>query len=439
MLNLKDLINKVVTRGRGKSPSFETPQALKSKQTLIKIGVGIVLMGCLVYGLVLTEETSVDVKPKADDLAKKDIAEMATPISAVNEREIWASRVEKQSKKVEEEATKVLQENEFLQKRLDVLEELIKNHKAPHEIPEDPYHVAPSAAINEGQATPRPSSQRGPTFPPATDNAGGAAAPMQADANLNQPLKKRGPKIGYIGSNHLSGVSFKTTDMYFPAGTYSKAVITSGVAASTATNAQGNPQPMMLRLVDDGNLPRGFKSRVKDAVILGACYGDISSERVMCRLETMSWVEPNGTTVEKKVEGWVIGEDGRAGLRGQVVDRSGEVAREAFGAGILSGISNFFKMQAQNGVYPLSAFGATNALSNKEALEGAAASGASSALDKLADFSIKRAEQMQPVILVASGRVVDIVFKSGVDLSPLAQSEMQIYGQNQTQDTGETP
>lgn len=187
-----------------------------------------------------------------------------------------------------------------------------------------------------------------------------------------------------------------------------------------------------MRLVDDGHLPRGFKGSLNQNVLIGACYGDLSAERVMCRLETMAWVEQNGTTVEKKVEGWLIGEDGRPGLRGDVVDRSGDAVRDTMIAGMLSGLGQFLRTEATWSVYPISPFGQTNALSGGRALSGAASNGASSALDKLAEFSIKRAEQMQPVILVASGRVVDVVFKAGVDLRPeVAAPSLTLIDQSQ--------
>ena len=41
------------------------------------------------------------------------------------------------------------------------------------------------------------------------------------------------------------------------------------------------------------------------------------------------------------------------------------------------------------------------------------AGGASSALDRLSQYYIDRAEQLQPVIQVAAGQVVDIVFTQG--------------------------
>ncbi|NRA89965.1 MAG: conjugal transfer protein TraB, partial [Simkaniaceae bacterium] len=168
-----------------------------------------------------------------------------------------------------------------------------------------------------------------------------------------------------------------------------------------------------------GNLPRGWKSRLKDAVMIGSCYGDLSSERAMCRIHSLSFVEANGRTVEKQVEGWIIGEDGSPGLRGIVVDRAGKVVREAFVAGMLSGMSNFFKSSAQSSVFPVSPFGQTDALKTDDVLKSGAAQGASNALEKLADFSIKRAEAMSPVLIVHPGRVVDVVFKKGFDLNPI--------------------
>jgi conjugal transfer pilus assembly protein TraB len=46
-------------------------------------------------------------------------------------------------------------------------------------------------------------------------------------------------------------------------------------------------------------------------------------------------------------------------------------------------------------------------------LSASASSGTSHALEKYADFFIKRAEQLQPVLQVAAGREVDIVFTQG--------------------------
>lgn len=433
-----------------------TPRALRVRQLTLLAGGSTIVFGGLLYFLSSSDANSDSIK-SASKPTSKSVNELTTPLGAIDEREVWVNRVEKKTTEVREESERLRDENQFLQKRIDVLEELFKGATPTGA---RPTGATPQDGASKGEGGTKdkpapPAAPDQPTFPspPAqTTNQPQRFAPLTGEmasgpqfasghmggnmgAEMMAPPRKTGPKIAHLGGGKFSQSLLRTSDLYLPAGSFSKAVITSGVAASTATNAQGNPQPMMLRLVDEGNLPRGFKSRVRDAVVLGACYGDISSERVLCRIETMSWVEPNGVTVEKKVEGWVIGEDGRAGLRGEVVDRSGEVAREAFGAGILSAAANFLKFEAQSSVYPVTPFGQTKALGKGDALQGAAASGAGNALDKLADFSIRRAEQMQPVILVASGRVVDIVFKAGVDLSPDAQAELQMVGAQKSSDS----
>ncbi|NRA89518.1 MAG: hypothetical protein HRU43_00010 [Simkaniaceae bacterium] len=222
-----------------------------------------------------------------------------------------------------------------------------------------------------------------------------------------------------------TGDEFHHARDYVVSGASARAVLTSGVVVSTSVATQGNPQPIMMRLADHGNLPRGWKSRLKDAVMIGSCYGDLSSERAVCRIHSLSFVERSGRTVEKDVEGWLIGEDGSPGLRGKVVDRAGKVVREAFVAGMLSGMSNFFKSSAQSSVFPVSPFGQTNALKTSDTLKSSVGQGASNALEKLADFSIKRAEAMSPVLVVHPGRVVDVVFKKGFDLNPSKQGGLR--------------
>jgi conjugal transfer pilus assembly protein TraB len=83
--------------------------------------------------------------------------------------------------------------------------------------------------------------------------------------------------------------------------------------------------------------------------------------------------------------------------------------------GFLSGLGSFLS-QSPNAITfsPMSGLAQTNPLSSGELLKHGAAKGVSGALERYADFYIKRAEQMQPVIQVQAGRTVDIVFTQGV-------------------------
>lgn len=377
---------------------------------------------------------------------EKNALELATPLKPLDESAVWVATVERKANEMKEDNDRVKEENQFLQKRIDVIEQMLDSHKkgsVKDTVDEKQDQLMGNPQAFPHKEVPYNSAQHTPVYPgqPQLYPPMGSDLYKSQERNTQDPsqkdhhdysvhMRKPGPKIAFLGGGHLGGSGYKNAAMYVPAGSHSKAVIVSGVAASTSTASQGNPQPVLLRLVDEGNLPRGFKSRVKDAVLTGACYGDISSERVLCRLETMSWVEKDGSIAEKKVEGWIYGEDGRAGLRGEVVDRAGEVVRESFAAGLMSAVSNFIKFEATSSVYPTSPFGVTNAMTGKDVAQGAVASGAGNAFDKLAEFAIKRAEQMQPVIMVSAGRVVDVVFKSGFDLSINTEGEMKVVGSN---------
>jgi conjugal transfer pilus assembly protein TraB len=223
-------------------------------------------------------------------------------------------------------------------------------------------------------------------------------------------------KVNIRLHNSKANTLLKTTDNTIPAGAFAKAILLGGVDASTSIQSASDPRPVLLRVTDPGTLPRQFKSDLKGCHVLAACYGDISSERVFMRLEKLTCVErKTGEVVEMNVQGYVAGEDGRAGLRGSVVDRAGESMRNALVGGFFSGMGSFLS-QAHNPVTfsPMNGLAQTNPMTNEAILKHGAAKGASNALEKYADFYIKRAEQLQPVIQVAAGRPVDIVFSQGL-------------------------
>ncbi|WP_371253776.1 hypothetical protein [Orientia tsutsugamushi] len=62
--------------------------------------------------------------------------------------------------------------------------------------------------------------------------------------------------------------------------------------------------------------------QIKKAILIGSCNGEIPSEIAICRIETLSVVNKQGDIIEKQVECWLIGEDGRSGFKGIVVDKS---------------------------------------------------------------------------------------------------------------------
>ncbi len=251
--------------------------------------------------------------------------------------------------------------------------------------------------------------------------------PLHQVDDMNTPQAKQvnfAKKFRHLSNNNISKIN-KDLKYYIPSGSFARGVLMTGVVVGTGTSSASSPEPIMIRLSHHGIFSKGSKLKnIREAILIGSCIGEISSERAKCRLQTLSLKDKNGKIIEKDVNGWLVGEDGRIGIKGIVVDKSSDVARMAVVSGLLGGMSKFMENQSTKGIYPISPItGQQNVLSATNALRGGMYSGASNALEKLADFAIKRAEQLSPVIVVSSGRKIDVLFSKGVSL--LEDSELQ--------------
>ena len=209
---------------------------------------------------------------------------------------------------------------------------------------------------------------------------------------------------------------------WLPAGSHAEAIVLAGVDASAGVSSQGDPRPVLLRILgpgwtaaDDG---RALAVDIDGCTVTGAAHGDLSSEKVYARLRTLTCAgdEP-GTVRETKVAGFVAGA-GKTGVRGPVVSREGALVEKAFLAGLVSGLgegaASAFAPQAVATGAGAAVSGTSVANTSFEEIGRAGlGSGASSAGRKVADYLIRRAEQYQPVIQLQAGTRVTVVFIEG--------------------------
>ena len=174
---------------------------------------------------------------------------------------------------------------------------------------------------------------------------------------------------------------------------------------------------MLIRPLENGQLPRKVRVALKDSIILASAYGDLANERVYVRADRMTLVQPNGDFVETEVSAYVSGEDGREGVRGIVVDRSGSIITRAAFASFLQGVGQSVQATLNNQtIEKLSKVGDSQTILDVDTFRNAGMQGTNTALNKLAEYYIKRAEQLQPSIQVAAGRIVDLIFTHGVKI-----------------------
>ena len=194
-----------------------------------------------------------------------------------------------------------------------------------------------------------------------------------------------------------------SAENYLPAGTFMRVVLLAGLDAPTGGQAQNNPHPILMRVLDPAQLPNRYLADMKDCVVTANGYGDLSSERAYVRTDRMSCIDQKGGAVDVSVKGYVAGEDGKAGMRGRLVTKQGQVLANAFLAGIGSGIGDAFSQSlTTTSVSPL---GATSTVNTGEIAQYGLAKGVGNAMDTLAKYYIKLAEQLFPIIEVDGGRV----------------------------------
>ena len=203
----------------------------------------------------------------------------------------------------------------------------------------------------------------------------------------------------------------QTIDTYLPV-SFTRGVLLGGLDAPTGGQSQTNPHPILIRLSDNSVLPNRFRAEYRECFVIAAGYGDISSERAYLRTESLSCVRADGTALEVRIQGSVYGEDGKVGMRGRLVTKQGQMLANALMAGVVSGIGQ--GISTANTTYSTSALGQVATTGGSDALRAGLGSGVGKALDRLAQYYIKLAEQTFPVIEVDAGREIDVVITKGV-------------------------
>jgi conjugal transfer pilus assembly protein TraB len=199
-----------------------------------------------------------------------------------------------------------------------------------------------------------------------------------------------------------------------PAGSFGQAVLLSGLDAPTGGLAERNPHPVLLELIDNGNLPNRYKHRVKQCRVVGSGTGNISDERAYIRLERLTCILKNGDIISEVATGTITGEDGKNGLRGNLVTKQGQLIANAFWAGSLSSIGTAIAQSYTT--VATTATGTVSTLDPDKLLESGVAGGVGTTMDKIADWYFKRAEETYPIIEISAGRIVNLFLTEDLPL-----------------------
>lgn len=367
----------------------------RARQYLVLGSVGTVFLG-LVLGSVALWDNQASVVPQAGNEERKT-KNIVTPGTQVDPRDVWMAQSSQQLKEMDT----VIQG--LKQKLAEVEQKQAVPQPAPHQagmlppLPPMPPPTPPAPSLPQPPATGADGVKPVPVPPAQPREPGIAAFEVSDGANTSsQPEPEKQAKT------------------YVPSGSFMRVALLGGLDAPTGGQAQNNPWPVLLRVQDNAFLPNRYRARVKECFLLGSGYGDISSERAYLRLESLSCVLNNGEVVDTPAKGYVVGEDGKAGMRGRLVSKQGQVLANALMTGIIAGIGQGFQQSATT--YSTSPLGSVGTVEPGKQFQAGIGAGVGKALDRLSQYYITLAEKMFPIIEVDAGRIVDVVLTRGVTL-----------------------
>jgi conjugal transfer pilus assembly protein TraB len=409
------------------TPSEELSEPKKSfdikssqQRNLIIIALVVITVFYFLYSLIAGDAA----KEKAlhdKEAQKQEKIEFASPIEAADTKSIWIDRIQNQLQKTEKDNQQLSTQVSEIQKKFSEQEENRQNE----------FQQLKEQMSSLGQQMHE--SGRNEPSPISNDNSGGIS-PQTDAGNPQMPAEAepqiRVDKLGFSGGSASGGNSsndaqkeVKTATNYVPSGTFVKAVMLGGADVAAGAMSQSDPSPMLFRILENGTLPNHRHSSLKNCLVTAAVVGDISSETGKIRLERMSCTRPDGKVIDLAVEGTVFGPSGKNGIRGTPVWREGSLLQRAFVAGALSGLSSGLSQKyTTTSLSPLG--GSTQTINNDSIFKYGAAQGIGKAMDRLAEYNIRRAEQYHPVIQLSAGAIVDVVFLKGFFLSETPELDL---------------
>lgn len=200
---------------------------------------------------------------------------------------------------------------------------------------------------------------------------------------------------------------------YLPGGSMAHSVLLTGVDAPVG----GKPFPVLLALKEAFASPNSYQVPLKGCFALGKAEGNASSERADIQIVRMSCVLPGGKAFEQEITGYLVGEDGKQGIPGKLVDKEGRKIAFAAVAGVGAGLARAFGQQQVTNVVTDS--GAVTSTVTGDALTFGLASGAQGAATEMQRYFQKQAERLFPVVEIDAGKNVTMVMLSGTKVPGL--------------------
>lgn len=248
-----------------------------------------------------------------------------------------------------------------------------------------------------------------------------AAAASDGEPDGGTSAQAVAPKGGSASrGNALRQTTAKEPTFYLPMGSILSGTLLTGVdAPASGSAAKKDPFPALFRVKHEAVMPNAALLDIRECFVVASAYGDLSSERVYMRAEGISCTRSDGAVLETAIDAYASGSDGKAGIRGNVVEKTGQLIGRSLLAGFVSGLGKGFQPQQSNQVALNAASGTTSSFHFPDpafVVGGGILSGGAAAADRIATIYEDMARQIVPVVEVNAGIPIDFIMTRGATL-----------------------
>ncbi|WP_051888006.1 TrbI/VirB10 family protein [Caballeronia sordidicola] len=211
----------------------------------------------------------------------------------------------------------------------------------------------------------------------------------------------------------------KATDgpqMFLPMGSITSGLAINGGDFPTTRASQRDPVPMLIRLDKDAILPGKQRASVKDCFLMVSGTGDLSTARANLRAERMSCVLKGGRVVEVAVDGYVVGEDGKPGLRGTLDAKDGAFIANAIRVALIGSVGEGVATYVATEASDIHSSGVNVQLGSNSNNGQQIAAPVGQAFANAAQHYTDLAKEIVPVVEINPLRQVDVILTKGVSL-----------------------
>ncbi|SUJ10210.1 TraB/VirB10 family protein [Shewanella morhuae] len=225
-------------------------------------------------------------------------------------------------------------------------------------------------------------------------------------------------KTKAAAANTSAKAKVEDNSSWLSAGSILTGTLLNGVDAPTSGGQQSKmPMPILIRVKHDALMPNNYTLDIRECFVIGTAVGDLATSRAFIRAETLSCITEDSKAIEVPLTAYAVGRDGKNGIDGTLVTKSGGLMGNAMAAGFLSGLSKAASPQSVNVLNTNpgseSLFQSTDWTSMGQS---AALNGASTSFDMIAKYYLELVDASWPVVEVLGGREVDFIVQRGIAL-----------------------